>query len=60
MKGKIKDETDKNEKLTKLLEELKNQKIKTEKNLTFYKRLFYSFFILTISFIIFSFLKYYK
>ena len=60
LKGKIKDETDKNEKLTKLLEELKNQKIKTEKNLTFYIRLFYSFFILTISFIIFSFLKYYK
>ena len=57
LKNKLKVETDKNEKLTKLYEQLKNEKIKTEKNLKFFKRIFFSFFILSISFIIFFFTK---
>ena len=57
LKNKLKVETDKNEKLTKLYEQLKNEKIKTEKNLKLFKRIFFSFFILSISFIIFFFTK---
>ena len=39
------------------IDELKNEKIKTEKCLKFYEKIFFSFLILLISFIIFIFTK---
>ena len=57
LKKKLKTETDKNEKLIKSIDELKNEKTKTEKCLKFYKNIFFSFLILLISFIIFIFTK---